>query len=200
MAQTIPSDFGSAALVFESAQGTQPFITTCGVNLSNAGGDYVEAANNVFSAYALTFMTSTTSDLTLTKCVLSVGSDGDGAPTVDSDRPSEPGTSTGDFLPLSCSLLVNKRTAVLGRKGRGRMFMPGLLKDNMVDVSGRVGNTTLDAYNGLLEDFMELLLTSGGIGVDTSPVLLHQGFIPVPTPITSFVCAPVIGTIRKRIR
>lgn len=200
MAQIIPSDFGSAALVFESAQGTQPFITTLGINLSNAGDDYVGAANNVMGAYSTTFSTSWSSDLTLTKCVLSVGSDGDGAPTVDSDAPSVPGTGSGEYLPLSNSLLVNKRTAVLGRKGRGRFFLPGLLKDNMVDVSGRVGTTTLDAYNELLEEFMSKLLSSGGLGVDTSPVLLHSVQFPVPTPITSFVCAPLIGTIRRRIR
>lgn len=200
MAQIIPSDFGSAALVFDSSAGTQPFITTLGINLSNADGDYVGAANNVKGAYATAFSTSWTNDLTLTKCILSVGSDGDGYPTVDSDTPAVPGTGSGDYLPLSNCLLVNKRTAVLGRKGRGRFFLPGLLKDNMVDVSGRVGQTTIEAYDEVLEEFMSLLLTSGGLGVDTSPVLLHSVQFPVPTPITSFVCAPLIGTIRKRIR
>lgn len=202
MTLVIPPGFGSAALVLEGGVGTSPFITTIGVDLSAAGGDYVAAANTVMQAYSAAFLPSTSPDLTLVRCILSVGQDGGDQPTVESDFPSVPGGGSGDFAPLSVSLLLNKRTSLLGRKGRGRMFIPGVIKDNMVDISGRLLGTVVDAFDGVAEGFIDILNDPDGLTdpVVVPPVLLHSTAVPVPTPIAAMTTGPVVGTMARRIK
>lgn len=202
MTLVIPPGFGSAALVLEGGVGTSPFITTIGVDLSESGGDYVAAANSVMNAYALAFIESTSPALTLTRCILSVGQDGGDQPTVESDLAPFPGSGTGDFSPLSVALLLNKKTPVLGRKGRGRMFVPGVIKDNMVDISGRLGNDTLDAFTSVANAMLDILATGGELEpyVNVPAVLLHSTASPVPTPITALTAGAVVGTMARRIK
>lgn len=204
MALVIPPGYASAAFVLTGPVGTQPFVTTIGVDVSQYGGDYQNAANQLFAVYHNYFMESTTSDLTLERVILSIGQDGGGAPTVESNLPSVTGEASGDFLPLSCALLLNKRTSRLGRRGRGRMFIPGVLKDNMVDVNGRVGLTTVQAFNGLALEFLSALVEGDGpeIAPGMPPVILHAPSVSAgpPDEITGLSVAAVVGTVRRRIR
>lgn len=202
MSIVIPPGFGSAAVVMEGGVGTSPFITTLGVDLSPAGGDYVGVANRVMSAYDAAFGESMSPDLTITKVILSIGQDGGDAPTVESDLNAREGGGSGDFASLNSALLLNKRTAVLGRKGRGRMFIPGVIKENMVDISGRLGQTTIDAFNGVAVGFLELLDSDepGDVGVATTAWLLHSDTDEPPSPLTALTAGPVVGTLRRRIK
>lgn len=202
MALIVPPGFGSAAIVLEAGVGTTPFITTIGVDLSSAGGDFVSAANTVYACYANAFLTSTSPDLTLTKVILSVGQDGGDTPTVESNLPAQAGTGSGEYLPLSNALLLNKSTALLGRKGRGRMFVPGVMKDSQVDISGRIGQTTVDAFNTVAEDFLASLVDDV-FEIPTPAVLLHGpavGGAPAPTPILGLTVGPIVGTLPRRIK
>lgn len=201
MTLVIPPGFGSAAIVLEGGVGTQPFITTIGLDMTDAGGDYVAVANKVFDTYGVAFLESTSTDLSLTQVILSVGQDGGDQPTVSSDRAAVAGEATGDFAPLSVALLLNKRTAFLGRKGRGRMFIPGVIKDNMVDISGRVGTTTIEAFNEILESWLAVLAAGEGIDAPAIPaVLLHSTATPAPTPISAMTVGPIVGTMARRIK
>lgn len=202
MSIVIPPGYASAAFVLTGPVGTQPFITTIGLNVGAAGGDYVNAANQAFAIYGVNFMPSTSTDLTLERVILSIGQDGGEAPTVESDLPSQPGEATGDFLPLANALLLNKRTPRLGRRGRGRMFIPGVLKDNMVDVNGRLGDTTVAAFDGVAEAFITQLQDGDEVGPALPPVLLHNSGVGAGSPdlITALNAAPLVGVMRKRIR
>jgi hypothetical protein len=201
MTLVIPPGFGSAAFVLEGGVGTQPFITTLGVDLTDAGGDYVLAADTLFSAYAAAFIESTSNVLTLARVILSVGQDGGDQPTVESSLPPAAGEASGDFAPLSVAMLLNKKTSFLGRKGRGRMFIPGVIKDNMVDISGRVGTSTIDAFEPILDLFLAALADPGVEGIPSLPaVLLHSTATPPPTPIDSLTVNGVVGTMARRIK
>nr|CRY95213.1 hypothetical protein [uncultured prokaryote] len=198
----IPPGYASAAFVLNGPIGTQPFISTIGLDVRAAGGDYQNAANQAMAIYAQNFMPSTSNQLTLERVVLSIGQDGGDAPTVESNLPGQPGEATGDFLPLSNALLLNKRTSRLGRRGRGRMFIPGVLKDNVVDVNGRVLNVTVAAFDLVAAAFIDELTEGDIVGPAMPPVLLHNAGIGAGDPdlITSLTVNPVIGTVRKRIR
>lgn len=206
MPLVIPPGYGSAALEFEGAAGTPTHITTIGVDLSAAGGDFVAAANNVFQSYAETLLANTANTLTLTRVTLAVGQDGPGGSVV-SSLPPEDGGQAGSFEVISMAVIARKVTNSLGRRGRGRMFLPGILASNDADIDGNINPTDLALWQTKLDQFWAALT----IGFETSepplvqtpptpPVLLHSEAPTTPTPIQSLAAQPVVGWIRGRIR
>lgn len=200
MSLVIPPGFGSAALTFTGTPGTQPYITTIGIDLSNWGGDFVEAANNVMAGYAVGFQNQWSSALVLEKVTLSVGQDGPGG-SVDSDLEPIPSTRTGQFPPTAMSAIARKVTNELGRRGRGRMFLPGVISENEVDEAGKIAPARIAAINGYLQTFYDYVVV-GDPAPATPMVLLHGPSVTAqpPTPLTGFVCSQTVGWIRGRIR
>lgn len=203
MSLVIPPGFGSAALIFNGAQGTQPYVTTIGVDLNAAEGDFVGAANSVMAAYAASIIGRTSNQLTLDRVTLSVGQDGPGG-SVDSDLAPYPGTSTGTFPPTALSAIARKVTNRLGRGGRGRMFLPGAVTETEVDQDGALTPASRAALNPELEDFLDNLRLGNPGGPPTAqismtPVLLHSNS-DAPDEITSLIASDLVGWIRGRIR
>lgn len=199
MSRVIPVGFGEITYNFDGPIGTGPFATTIGVSLIGlTPADYVDTANRAKLAYAQTFMSSTSDELTLTSVTLAVGLAGGVSGSVESDTPAVAGTASGTFMPVAAALIARKNTADLGRRGRGRSFLVGLLKEDMVDESGNVGQTTIDAYEELWDDLL-LGFATPPIGSAFAPVLLHQDGT-TPTPITSGSISQKIGWLRGRIR
>jgi hypothetical protein len=54
------------------------------------------------------------------------------------------GLVTGDPLPQNCAVLVRKRGAILGRKTRGRFYLPGL-RESQVDGLGVITGSEVTA-------------------------------------------------------
>lgn len=200
MAVTIPPGYGQAAIMLTAAEGTEPFVTTIGVDLSNAGGDFVAAANQVMDAYGAIWMPLTTEALVLERVLLAVGQDGGGTPSVSSDQAPVQGSLSSGNEPLSVALLLSKQTALLGRRGRGRMFLPGVLRTTDVDLSGIIASGKQSDYQTAATAFYDALVTgSGSPSVPMQPVLLHGGS-EAPSDITSLSVVPLVGTMRRRIR
>lgn len=199
MTLVIPPGFGLAQFVLTGPAGTQPYVTTLGVDLSAAGGDFVVAANSAKSAYASTIGTTTSSALTLDRVTLSVGQDGPGG-SVDSNTPPTTFTRTGSFPPTAMSAIARKVTNDLGRRGRGRMFIPGVLSENEVDEDGTVVAARRTALNTTMGSFFAALVEAGAGEVALEPVLLHSSAPTDPTPITAFAVSDLVGWIRGRIR
>lgn len=197
----IPPGFGSAFFELVGSPGTSPYGVTLGVDLSTAGGDFVGAANSLFAAYADSWMPATNDDLTLERVILTVGQDGGGQPSVTSDLGGVPGSKTTTASPTAMSLIVRKNTAQLGRRGRGRMFIPGVLDPDAVAEDGSLSSGDVITYNGIAADFYERVATPGaGPFLDLPPVLFHGSAPSDPTPISSLSVQPLVGWIRGRIR
>lgn len=110
---------------------------------------------------------------------------------------NQPGSSIVETTPPNVALLVHKRTARGGRRGRGRLFMPWFLNEAKVTSSGMVDPAEQVAlqtpFNLWLAD-----LASRGIPM----VLLHQGGDTPPGPpnlVTSLAIDPMISTQRRRL-
>lgn len=202
MSLVIPPGFGLASIVLNGVDGTQPYVTTIGVGTTDAGGDYVGVANKVFNAYVTAFQSLTNNDLVISKVTLLVGSDG-GNGSVDSDVPAQQGLRSVEMAPTAMSLIARKQTASLGRTGRGRMFIPGVLGDGDVTASGAIEEASAPIFAEACEDFRNFLATLPG---DTNPAapayLLHNEGSPTTSPsaITALRPAPLVGWIRGRIR
>lgn len=198
----IPPGFGSAAFVLTGLPGTQPYVTTLGVDLGAAGGDFVAAANVAFAAYQTHLLPVTSNNLVLDRVTLTVGSDGPGG-SVDSTTPPSPGTRTGSFPPTAMSAIGRKSTSVLGRRGRGRMFIPGVVNEDQVDQDGSITNAGRTAVQTALNGFYAYLVANDDPETfPLPPVLLHGPGVPVlpPTPVEGFTVSDTVGWIRGRIR
>lgn len=206
MTLIIPPGFGSAAIEFEGAAGTPSHITTIGIDLSAVGGDFVAAANNVMQAYGRAFKARTANSLTIQRVTLAVGSDGPGGSVVSSVNPIA-GTLAGTFEAIAMAPIARKVTNELGRRGRGRMFLPGVLPSNWADQNGNISspNRALlqDACNAFMSG-LELGTESPGAGEietpPTPPVLLHSAVPSTPTVIVDLAVQSTVGWIRGRIR
>lgn len=111
-----------------------------------------------------------------------------------------PGTNTSTaLLPANSAFLVHKRTASGGRRGRGRMYFPGV-DETEVDNLGALSSATRTAWSTALAAWLAAIAAVAGVD---SMVLLHGPGLtipPVPTPVTSLTLDPVIATQRRRLR
>nr|CRY97666.1 hypothetical protein [uncultured prokaryote] len=204
----IPPGYGSAAFILSGAVGTPDYVTTCGVDLSGAGGAWTDAANQLFRCYQYSLLNRTLSAYDLEKVVLAVGNDGPGGAVV-SDLTAVAGSRSGSGEPIAMAPILRKSTNVLGRPGRGRMFIPGALGDDETDSNGDISTAVRDALQTAAEGFHDLLTTTTErsselypaalIDVPFNPVLLHST-VMLPTAIEGFSIAPKVGWIRKRLR
>lgn len=198
MSLVIPPGFGNAALVFTSSTGTQPFVTTIGVDLGEFGGDFVSAADLVMLSYASNMAAITDNDLVLDHVTLAVGSDGPGG-SVDSSLTPIPMTSSGTFGPVAIAVLARKVTNELGRRGRGRMFLPGTNLESGTEPDGSITSGYRTSIQSGIDGFMDDLVAGTGY-VPAEPVLLHSAAPTDPTPITRLAITDIVGVVRGRIR
>jgi len=107
-----------------------------------------------------------------------------------------PGVGSSTTVPPNVSVLIQKRTALGGHAGRGRLYFPAV-PENQVDASGLVSSTWID---GLNTEWADMATAWGAGGV--TPVVLHSLGSPLstPTPITAFVTAAQCATQRRRNR
>ena len=206
MPLVIPPGFGLAAVELSGSAGTPTHVTTMGINLGDAGGDFVLAANAVMQAYIRAFRTVTANALTISRVTLSVGNDGPSG-SVESNLPPVVGGQAGNFESVAMAPIARKITNRLGRSGRGRMFLPGVLSTTDVDINGSVSSAKRTALNTACSVFMANLELGDPDAtppeIDTPPcppVLLHSVAPTTPTPLTELVVQPTVGWIRGRIR
>lgn len=198
MSLVIPPGYASAAFVFTGSVGTQPYITTLGVDISGFGGNHVQVANILKGHFAGVFKTEMSSALTLDRVTLTVGQDGPGG-SVDSDTAPDSFTRSGQFPPTAMSCIVRKVTNELGRRGRGRMFVPGIVSENEVGEDGSIVPARQTAINSVLDTFYAGL-NEVDPEVAIPPVLFHASAPTIPTPITGFAVSDLVGWVRGRIR
>lgn len=200
MSLIVPTGYGLASFVLTGPDGTAPYVTTCGVGITLAE-DPVDAANNCFVAYASAFMTLTNENLTLDRVSLYVGDSTGPSGSVDSNLAPVVGLREVPMEPTAMSLIVRKQTSDLGRGGRGRMFVPGLLADGDVTTGGAIEPASVSVFAGLADDFYNALTSPEPPFEPVPPYLLHsEANADAPTPITGFSIAPLVGWIRGRIR
>lgn len=77
-----------------------------------------------------------------------------GVVTFQEARPHTLGTQAGETIPFQIAALISYRTALLGRRGRGRTYLPPASETNVT--SGRFNATYLGAVSAFAEALMPL--------------------------------------------
>jgi hypothetical protein len=106
-------------------------------------------------------------------------------------------TETGGNAESGCTpnvaILVTKNTGLGGRRGRGRMYIPGVTEDG-VGAVGQLAEATQEAFQDQCNAFL-VLMTLAGLPV----VLLHSD-ATTPTAVTSLSVSNRVATQRRRLR
>lgn len=105
-----------------------------------------------------------------------------------------PGTVNDPASPAGVAVLIRKNTALGGRRGRGRIYFPGIW-DGAVSAGGTVASGTVDAIQLAINSWNNELR----IGLGGDLVLLHAD-LTTPTVISSFSVQSTVATQRRRQR
>lgn len=200
MAVTIPAGFGQLSFVFTGSFGTAPFVTTLGVDLTDVTtgqmAAYLERWEEAFVDHLAIALDS---DMALSEIRLTIPVTG-GLGTVVHVTTNGGGARSGASAPINVAFILEKVTGQPGRRNRGRMFWPGLIPRDALDLSGMLNDATTNDLASTVETFI-----NAGTGTDplddpsTFPVLLHSG-PSAPTPLTDLVGVRKVGTLKQRLR
>ena len=106
------------------------------------------------------------------------------------------GGQTGAGLPPNTAVLARKLTATGGRRGRGRMFIPGIPEGNVGSDGQLVAAYRTTAQTAVADMMADLVALPQVDGL----VLLHDTAPFTPTPITGFSVELYVATQRRRLR
>lgn len=197
MALIIPPGYAQCSVQMLHASVTRPAYITLGVDWRTVGGDFAGAVVGFGDNLIPALDDRVDSNVTFGPIIARVGSD-DGALVYEDTRLTAGARNMASASP-SVSVLVEKRTARGGRRGRGRMFVPwacsvGSASDT--DEAGKLSSAAITAWVGTLATIMS------NFAADATPlVILHNtgDTTPgAPDPIISLGVDPVVGLQRRR--
>lgn len=158
-----------------------------------------------------TLMANITDDVRITGWVIKHGPDETG-PIFESSV-IVAGTQVAASAAPNTSFLIRKSTTLGGRRGRGRMYLPGVPETN-VDDAGLLAGAAVSAINTDLGAFLINMTTEG------LPLMLEHfpktewvlnenqqprrvpvaGTVPNPTQVVGLTVDPTVATQRRRLR
>lgn len=191
----IPVGYAQANFIFTGAACPTGAEITLGLDVSGFSGTPSDAGDALEVAWnSGQVPNSYTDDVTLASILVKFGPTATGPSAV--WPVGAAGGQATQSAPPQVAYLIQKQTALGGRAGRGRLYLPGV-PDNAVDdggnLTGGIDTDTTTRFN----DFAIAAALA-----DLSPVLLHGDNSPIslPTPITSFACDSMVATQRRRLR
>lgn len=198
MSLVIPPGFSQVVLRWGLVGDAEEMINTMGV--SNSGiTDFQDLANDI-AQVTREFLPVNVILIgySFLGVKLYVGQDGGPPAVYESVAVLHVGTNPGPALPPNCAYLVRKRTALGGRRGRGRMFMPAGVGP---------GEDSVPATGVMAEAQRVDLELRYNAWLDNWPVplyLFHDDEaltpLPNPTPITTVTVEARLATTRRRLR
>lgn len=195
MALVIPQNYGQCVYRFLLAGDSEEMLSTLGFAAIGSLSTGQGAADTLAADFAVGFPAANIcAGYTFVGTRVLMGQ-ATGAPLVfESAAAGIVGSNIGPALPPNCAYLVSKRTALGGRRHRGRMYLPPfLIGEDSVPVTGVMA----EAQRAALQTRVN---SAFGIG---EKVILHDSLTPgalPPTIITSFRVQPRLATQRRRLR
>jgi hypothetical protein len=202
MALIIPVNYAQVILPLTHALLARPAAITYGINTFDTGGDYVTAADDQVVAFHNAGSNELDSQVTIGPATLRVGQDG-GDPLSVEGSFTEVGDESGAMMPPNSNLLVKKQTALGGRRGRGRCFVPWVLLDAAVSDAGQIDSGSLSVRQDDCNAWLSALTDTGIVTNETPMYLLHDsrgaGTEPGPSLVTALTCPALIAVQNRRI-
>lgn len=187
----LPIDSGVITVRYTLSIDPDIMINTFGVNLT---GDPDLTDLDAFLTSWRDNMGPNCSDVVkLDRCTIDFNT-GSGDQIVEDDTQigDDFGGSGGDVLPTMSAYIVSKSTALGGRKGRGRVFVPGVLESN-TELNG-VSSAARTAINSDLDTF----ISAFPFGSISGLAIIHSDGITAPTAVNALRVRTNLAVMRNR--
>ena len=198
---TVPG-FAACSYELRHALVSRSAYLTFGIDCT--GTDPAAVATQLRSAFTATnsLYTKLDANVTLLASRVSMGTDG----TEDIvGINSNPVTCMSSMVgpPPNVAVLVHKRTARGGRRGRGRMYIPWALATTDITEAGIITGTTVSGWQTAVDAWAASLAAGAG-----PLVILHRSSLPgttkptvagPPNPVTSLTVDTLVATQRRRL-
>jgi hypothetical protein len=197
MTTVIPIGFSDFSVeIAHSLYGRRSFVTG-GVD-NGANLDPSNIAQAVFDSFTIPLMLGRLdSNATVMSATVRMGTDG--SPLIGvSTSPPEAGTLSQSTVAANSAVLVNKRTALGGRKNRGRWFLPWFITESEVDEIGIITPASVASLQTALNACLVAFQAAPIDGL----VILHDSESPPPhdpTPVVQLQASSLIGSQRRRL-
>lgn len=191
----IPTGYAQTNFIFTGAGVPEGAEVTLGWDIGGAGGDPEDLNNALDAAWGTANIDNAyTSDVILTGLLTKFGPNATGPSHLKSVN--HPGAQATSGATPQVATLWHKTTALGGRAGRGRLYLPGV-PENAVSSAGVLDNAFVVAHAGV----WNALLTAMALG-SYDGVVLHGAGSPIstPTPITTINLQSKVATQRRRLR
>lgn len=187
---TIPVGFCQATWNFSGNGLQHPAAVVCGFD-QGSGAAVEDVASSLYNLMGITILTKLTNDINLDSCVVKFGPDSTG-PSAEATGSftggvSSPGASS------QVAYLVRKNTGLGGRRGRGRMYLPGV-NEAAIGSDGVLDSTFLGELQDEVDEFV------GSLSLASLPMVVLHDDATAPTAVTTLVVQPVVATQRRRLR
>lgn len=203
MGAVVPPFYMQVNLLLRHVSATHQGEIVYGINATDAGASASEIADFCAQTYIDTLGTQTDIGVAIGPAVVLVGSASPPYLSVEGSV-NGGGSVDAETTPSSVAALMKKRSlAVAGRGGRGRNFLPWILRDSSVDDVGNIGAVPLGTIQGVCDDWLEAHAAGGG-GVGPVPVVILHSVggstaADVPAPVDSVLVDNLIATQRRRL-
>lgn len=197
----IPDGFGVVSYEFMLTGDPEPMYVTHGFS-AEVGADpnaYAQAMGNSFTA-AGSLIETVANVYRLSRTLIRLGQEDD--PPLLGEWPTNViGGVAQPAVPQNTAYLLRKTSAMSGRSGKGRMYLPGVTEGS-VDATGTLLAITVSAINDLCETYLNLIASD--VETPAPMYILHDptttGFLYSPTPVTGLSCDGRVATQRRRLR
>jgi len=198
----IPAGYAQMVIEMRLGDDPEPMVTTMGITV-----DPLDVPDTLAQAMFQTWTQKLSGQIATTYATtgvtLYVGTGASTPPTVHESSGAEVlGQATAAPLPQNCALLVRKRTSAGGRRGRGRMYIPGV-SEIQVTAQGGILAAAVTGWQTAFTNWFNALVAPAS-GPPHIPVILHRsegiGVEPAPTTISALVVDSRIATQRRRLR
>lgn len=152
-------------------------------------------ADDIADAWSVNVMPALVNSVRLVEVAVKFGPN-DTGPAGAVSRAVAGGLSDEPLCP-NTALLVRKITTLGGRRGRGRIYVPGL-PEGRFDGAGNMNASNLNIYQVAMDGFLSDCLAAG-----LEAVVLHAAGIsttPAPTAMTGYSVQAKAATQRDRMR
>lgn len=192
---SIPAGYGKAIASWQQSGDNAPFHTTWGFT-----DDGATAAGTIAAGMTTRWSTSWPAGSMATGSTYlgTVVYINRGGTILRGDGPASLAGTWAVTPPASAlALIVKKRTATVGKRYRGRMFLPSLGLNRLdVDANGVILAASVTALQTRMSAWL-----AAEIATPYDPVLIHPpALATAPTPILTLVVSNIAGVQRQRMR
>lgn len=186
----VPAGFAHVSHEISNSLSVRRAVVTYGIDVNSllTPQQIADEVADIFVPVGAQFMSSAAQ---VERTVVRFGPIPDG-PTAANEANSS-GAQPANAEPPQVATLIQKRTALGGRKHRGRLYMPWISEDN-VNGGGVIDSLVLadlqTTANTWLADLEAALL----------PMVVLHNDASVPTPVTSLTVSSRVATQRRRLR